>query len=209
MSWDDKNNLLLDPLSNLWPWTLTWDHPASCAGMTFFFFFLEGFPQNLTCIPNGCAGNIPDLSRRGDGGVEPSQTVSSAAAFYSQPSFLSWEKIYCGPPRHGIWSRSWDLEGHTLARLFRVGGPLFVNPKPRLWYAVWSCACHPQTYCLPKTPDHLDPQGSGRMSLDFKTLWWILHGLVWGSLDRLFPHWPVVCKRICLLKGAVGDRKHV
>lgn len=174
-----------------------------------FFFFLEGFPQNLTCIPNGCAGNIPDLSRRGDGGIEPSQTVSSAAAFYSQPSFLSWEKIYCGPPRHGIWSRSWDLEGHTLARLFRVGGPLFVNPKPRLWYAVWSCACHPQTYCLPKTPDHLDPQGSGRMSLDFKTLWWILHGLVWGSLDRLFPHWPVVCKRICLLKGAVGDRKHV
>lgn len=174
-----------------------------------FFFFLEGFPQNLTCIPNGCAGNIPDLSRRGDGGIEPSQTVSSAAAFYSQPSFLSWENIYCGPPRHGIWSHSWDLEGHTLARLFRVGGPLFVNPKPRLWYAVWSCACHPQTYCLPKTPDHLDPQGSGRMSLDFKTLWWILHGLVWGSLDRLFPHWPVVCKRICLLKGAVGDRKHV
>lgn len=110
MSWDGKNNLLLDPLSNLRPWTLTWDHPASCAGVT-FFFFLERFPQNLTCTLNGCAGNLPDLSRRGDGGVEPSQTVSSAAAFYSQPGFLSWEKIYCGPPRHGIWSRSWDLEG--------------------------------------------------------------------------------------------------
>ena len=187
----------------LWPGTI--QHPV----LVWHFFFLEGFPQNLTCTLNGCAGNLPDLSRRGDGGVEPSQTVSSAAAFYSQPSFPSWEKIYCGPPRHGIWSRSWDLEGRTLARLCRVGGPLFVNPKPRLWYAVWSWACHPQTYCLPETPDHLDPQGAGRMSLDFKTLWWILHGLVWGSLDRIFPRWPVVCERICLLKGAVGDGEHM
>lgn len=77
-----------------------------CWWCDIFFFFFEGFPQNLT-HPNGCAGNIPDLSRRGDGGV-------SSAAAYSQPSFLSWEKIYCGPPVLMAFSHvAGDLEGHT------------------------------------------------------------------------------------------------
>lgn len=64
-----------------------WDHPALHTGTT-FFFCMEGFPQTLTCTLNGHAGNLPDLSRRGDGGVEQSQTISSAAAFF--PSLVFW-----------------------------------------------------------------------------------------------------------------------
>lgn len=42
----------------------------------------KGFPKNLTCTSNGRAGNLPDLSRRGGGGVEQSQTLGPAAAFF-------------------------------------------------------------------------------------------------------------------------------
>lgn len=75
---------------------------------------------------------------------------------------------------------------------------LFLNPEPRLRFALWSWACSQETYCLPETPDDLDAQGAGRIALDFKTLIDPTCPDV-RKLDKIFSPWLISLKKELLI----------